>query len=347
MVKWRKTVLVLAITFILAVSVRSEFIYFLFGFEIMLCIAAVVQVRLQSGRIRMKIVLDRQTAVCGETFQVRARLTNDGVLPVTRLYARIAIRPFPDNEELLMTGKVMLCQGETGDICFELDSSHIQSLDIRADKLEITDYLGIAKRKCRVDTDDIYTMYILPAPTADVPGIPESDGAFVSDDGDNARDGGTDVDISEIRQYKSGDAMKLVHWKLSARLDDIMVRTLTDPADRYVWLYLDLEERYTADGTSKYVRDTFVRTVSGISVALLESGKKHEVCWIDIHAGKIAEYAVYDENTYQNMLMALLRAYTYSTHEHTKLLEEFYSDETKEKCIKIDLQGNIGRSDRT
>lgn len=340
--------LLLIITFVLAVSLRSEFVYFLFGFEIILCVFSVFLVRWQSKKVRMRIVLDSQTAIQGETFRVRARLTNDSFLPVTRVFARLAVRAFPDEEEMLMTGKVMLAPYESGDICFELDSSHIQSVDIRAERLVIYDYLGIAKSVCHVNMEDRYAVYVFPDPSkisAVVADPEEYAGTYQVEDGTSSRQGENEMDISEIRQYKFGDAVKLVHWKLSARLDDIMVRTLSDPTEKYMWIFADLQDK--GDSPEKRnpdMWDTFAENVSGTSLTLLKADKRHAVCFVDVQEEKVADYSVYDDISYQKMMMALLRAHTYKAGEYTQLLEEIYSDETKGTCIEIDLQGHIVRS---
>lgn len=362
MVKWWQTLLAVAFTFLLAISIRNEFLFFLSGFEVMLIATSVVFVHFQSKHVKLKVVLESQTVLKGETFRVRARLTNKSLLPLTRVYARLAVRVYPEKDELLLTGKVMLAGGEEGDICFELDSSHIQSFDIRPDKLVIEDFIGIARRSLEIEGSDIYTMYIMPKPVMGEVNLPESERTLLEGTGNDIMVGGTDVDVSEIRQYELGDPVKLVHWKLSARLDDIMVRSLVDPAEKYIWIFLNLEEKdaslnksgkniKTSGDVAKVRRnpdmwDNFVQTVSAVSLTLLDSGRKHMVCWIRTDMDRAEKLQVYDEASYRGMLMALMRTDTYSSQKHTKLLEEIFSDEAKETCIEIDLQGNTYRSDR-
>ncbi len=43
----------------------------------------------------------------------------------------------------------------------------------------------------------------------------------------------------EIRQYRPGDTMRAVHWKLSAKTDDLLVREAMDAADRSVMITLE------------------------------------------------------------------------------------------------------------
>ncbi|MDN5314213.1 MAG: hypothetical protein PWP10_2962 [Clostridiales bacterium] len=40
--------------------------------------------------------------------------------------------------------------------------------------------------------------------------------------------------VANVRSYRTGDALKRVHWKLSARLDEIMVKEFEDPRRKFV-----------------------------------------------------------------------------------------------------------------
>ena len=77
----------------------------------------------------------------GETFQVRAELMNSSRFPIPQLMVRIAVRVFPEKEELLLKGKLMLDSREQGCLCFQMDSTHCGCLEIRADRLIVTDFM--------------------------------------------------------------------------------------------------------------------------------------------------------------------------------------------------------------
>ena len=60
--------------------------------------------------------------------------------------------------------------------------------------------------------------------------VPEETSA---DDGDeeledNTQHGMPSTDIKEIREYRPGDKLQRIHWKLSAKLDDIVVKELAN-----------------------------------------------------------------------------------------------------------------------
>lgn len=346
MVKWWKPAALLAVTFVLAVSLKHDFVFFLLGFELMVYLAAYCQVLWLSKRVRLRVSVPQPQVFRGESFQIRAELTNLSRLPVPQLMARLAVRAFPEREELLLKGKVMLDSSEQGHLCFQMDSSHCGCLEIRPDRLMVTDFLGVFQRRCRVDRDEKHLLFILPeslchdAPLADIQGV------FPDEDGDSEKRGSSAADISEIRRYQENDSLKLVHWKLSARMNDLMVKEMTDPAQRMPWLYLNLQE---APGLPEVRRnpdlwDHFVETVGSLSARLMKIEKRHMVVWIDSLGSKAVSHCVSDEMSLQQMLRALLRADSVPPRDYSQLLKETCIDETQDTCIEIDLQGNLVRS---
>ena len=52
--------------------------------------------------------------------------------------------------------------------------------------------------------------------------------------------GGEDTgETFQVREYEAGDSMKQIHWKLSARLNDLVVREPGYPVTRSVLVFLE------------------------------------------------------------------------------------------------------------
>lgn len=347
MVKRWKPLAVLLVTFVLAASLQSDFFLFLLGFEALVIAAAYIQVTWLSKRLRLRMVLPSRTAFRGETFQIQAEMTNASGLPVPQVMARAAIRVFPEEEALLMRGKTMLGSHETGRLCFSMDCTHCACLEVSPNQLVITDYLGIAQRRCAVDETERRLLFVLPECLKREIDLPAGRDVLMEDDGEEERRGHTSADAAEIRLYQPGDPVKLIHWKLSARLEDLLVREMNDPSDTMIQLLLDLREPDAKEKfrCNKAAWDHFMETVASASATLLVRGHKHMVVWADAAHHQMVSHEVSDEESQQAMLCALLRTDSYQTKDYMPLLKEVASGEAKETCIKIDLQGRIDRTE--
>ena len=346
MVKRWRPITILIVTCALAVSLENEFFLFLLGFEVMAVIASFVQAKKLAKQVKMRVRIPNRVAFRGETFQVRLELTNLGKLPIPQLMARASIRVFPEKEQLLMRGKLMLGSEEKGELCFKMDVQHCACLEICPNQLVITDYLGIVQRRCRVDETEKHLLFVLPENIKNGDLLPEGQGTLLADDGDDARKGHTAIDVAEIRLYQLGDPIKLVHWKLSARLDELLVREMSDPAENMLRVYLNLQEadEHADTRMNKDAWDQFMQTVAGVSAALLEKDKKHVVFWADAENNRMVSQTVTDEESQQMMLCELLRARTFHAGNYASLFKEVSAGESQETCIEIDLQGRIDRS---
>ncbi|MGO5328539.1 DUF58 domain-containing protein [Oscillospiraceae bacterium LCP21S3_A1] len=349
MVKWWKPVALIFITFIFAVSLKNDFVYFLLGFELMLYPAAFCQVLWLSGKVKAQIMIPDSRVFRGETFQVRAELTNSSRFPIPQLMVRLAVRVFPEKEELLLKGKLMLDSREQGCLCFQMDSTHYGCLEIRPDRLIVTDFMGAFQRCCKIDSEKKSMIFIMPESSQEGQSLPEAQGIFKDEDENSEKQGDDIIDVSEIRSYQEGDPLKMVHWKLSARWNELMVREMMDPAKKLTWLYLNLQESPDQPEVrrSPDAWDHFVETVAATSAILLKMEKRHMVLWIDSFESKIIRISVSDEVSRQEMLCRLLRTDSFLTGDDSLLLKEIYLDETKGTCIEINLQGNLVHSKRS
>lgn len=347
MVKWWKPIALVSVTFILAVSFKNDFLFFLLGMELMIDLAAYCQVLWLGRKVHVQVSLPQTRVLRGEKFQLRAELTNESRLPVPQLMVRLAVRAYPEKDELLLKGKLMLDGRERGSLCFEMDSNHCGCLEIRPDQLIVTDFLGVFQRRCRVDGHEKKLLFILPEALCSNQAVPDSKGLFPDEEGDSGTQGDEAADISEIRSYREGDSLKLVHWKLTARLNELMVREMANPTEKLTWLFLKLQETANQPQvrSDPNAWDHFVETAASVSAALLKMEKRHMVIWVDAHDGAVVRHSVSDETGLQEMLCSLLRADSFPQRDDSLLLKEILSDETKASCIEIDLQGHFVRAE--
>ena len=240
----------------------------------------------------------------------------------------------------------MLDGEERGCLCFQLDSRHCGCLVIRPDQLMVTDYLGAFQRRCQIDSGERQLLFILPEALHGRSLLPDVQGDFPDEDGNSQRQGSSAIDVSQIRSYQKGDSLKLVHWKLTARLNDLMVKEMMEPTEKLTWLYLNLQESpdLPAVRGKPEAWDHFVETVASISSMLLKMEKRHMVLWIDSQSSRLVRNSVSDEQSLQEMLCGLLRTDTFLPKDFSPLLKENNLDETKGTCIEIDLQGNFARA---
>ena len=89
MAKLWKPAAVLLVTFALAVSLKNDFVYFLLGLELMVYLAAFCQALWLSQKVKVRVLLPETRVLRGESFQIRAELTNTSRFPIPQLMVRL------------------------------------------------------------------------------------------------------------------------------------------------------------------------------------------------------------------------------------------------------------------
>ncbi len=112
------------------------------------------------------------------------------------------------------------------------------------------------------------------------------------------------ADTFQLREYAPGDSARQIHWKLSSKLDRLVVRDPGLPLERSVLL---LWERRGAHETPRQAC-AMAETAVSLSRELLRQGVRCRVAWNDAAGQDCALYELEDENALYDMLPKLLSA---------------------------------------
>ncbi len=83
-------------------------------------------------------------------------------------------------------------------------------------------------------------------------------------------------DIFGTRNYNAGDELKLIHWKNSAKIDDIVVKEFEDKKDISNLILLDLKKYY--EGEENY---NYIDAVIEVAVSIISNRIKTDVIWYE------------------------------------------------------------------
>jgi hypothetical protein len=111
-------------------------------------------------------------------------------------------------------------------------------------------------------------------------------------------------DISQIEPYRPGDAMKDIHWKLSARNDQLLSKRYAREESIEALVYLNL---FTQERMSAARMDAFLELSSAVSVGLLEGRHRHRVHWYDAAGGGSVVHEIETYDAYLRMIEELIR----------------------------------------
>ena len=149
---------------------------------------------------------------------------------------------------------------------------------VEIEQVEICDLFHLFKKKITVKGRD--RVAVMPEIYRASVTLQESTRDFLieSEEYDKNKPGDDISEVFQIREYRGGDRLQSIHWKLSARTDDLMVREYSLPIACAVVVFWDMEY----DPREGYGElDEFFEAGISISLGLLEAGCEHYAVWYD------------------------------------------------------------------
>lgn len=79
----------------------------------------------------------------------------------------------------------------------------------------------------------------------------------------------------QLREYRPGDDIRQIHWKLSSKLDELILKEASQPESRSLLVFWDKRT-----GTPQQM-DALAEVVSSTGAALLQGGVQYTLSWTE------------------------------------------------------------------
>lgn len=249
-----------------------------------------VTVRLPEGGVRRM-----------EPFTCTVEVENRSVFPAGRFSVTLTCRT---QGKTVLTQKVRGSVGGRGRTAIDLPltARHAGLLTVEAAQLRVWDLLALHAFRKKVDAR---AEAVLLPPLLELPVALERAALLpAEEDGALGVLDGAPPEVREIDAYRPGDAMRDVHWKLSARQDTLLTKRYSlETRPRFcVWWELCAGEPADADAA-----DAFWALCFALSAGLLAAEAPHDLRWYDAAEKRVERRRIEDREDLLRALTALLR----------------------------------------
>lgn len=240
--------------------------------------------------LRVRLLLD-MPARCrrGEPAYVTLRAAG-GFLPLPRCRFRLVVKTVMSGQE------VILKQQAPGQESWyvPLDTTHCGVLRCSLMKGRVFDYLGLFAFPAHLP--EAMELMVEPEPVQPEK-LPNLSHFLVRRR--RPKPGGGFSEEHEMRDYRPGDSMRDIHWKLSVKTDRTIVREPQEPIRGLTLLTFDL------CGQPEQVDATLERLL-WLSHWLLEHDTPHQILWIDPKDFEITRFSMEKQEDWEILLPQLL-----------------------------------------
>ncbi len=204
--------------------------------------------------------------------------------------------------------------------------------EISLKKLRIYDLTGLlyVTKRCK----DTVTFVALPDYYPVEVRLTESVKNFVGEAAvyDTLRSGDDASEVFKLREFQDGDKLKNVHWKLSAKMEELIVRENGFPKACATVLILEGEgEKGGKRGRKKNASDAFFQVAASLSFSVMDKECPHYVAWYSRYYQDVKRIRVDDEESFYEFLLYLLQ--DFDRESSVNCLEQYKEKYSAEQLL--------------
>jgi len=214
-----------------AVCTGSQLFLLLSLLILLVAFGAVLSVLLASATMEVDGTLSETTVHRGDALSLTIRIRHRGILPIAPILLELSDPAGSSGREIRLKNQPHRLQS----LRLPLHTAHVGVFSVGLHAVVVEDLLRLVQKRIPLERTS-YELVVLPQtfevqPLTLAPGDPGSEIMARATEDLNAP--------SDTRNYQPGDAMKKIHWKLSLRKGDLMVRKFDEPILQDVLVLMD------------------------------------------------------------------------------------------------------------
>lgn len=273
-------------------------------------------------------------AVCGKPLTVRILVDNQSFLPCQSFRCRLEVRNrfLKRRRKKWLRGGMAAAGNNSYDYTIVIND--YGSYEISIQKLRVYDLTGLFYIHKKVKKKG--TVQVLPDMREIGIHITEAARNFFGDSDvyDDFRPGDDHSELFQIRPFQNGDKIQSIHWKLSAKMDDLLVKDDSLPKACPVVFLLDYqkERQRSAQRVNAYLV-----ILASISFSMMDAGCPHYAAWYSGERKDIVRVRVDDEESLYLFLSCYLEEqFQVRNADLTEIYREKYRGENYLYLLQFD-----------
>lgn len=310
---------------------------FLLLFLIFLPIASGIIFHASKKKVRFSLRTESNSVGKENAFNLYLFAENPTSIPFSHFDVQIKCTNTLSNESEIFRIKSFCAPNNSQKISVKLSSSYCGYIACEIVKISIYDVLMMFSHKIKgskLDNNQ-YRVGVTIMPT--LTEISDSNGfceieAYDSDVMSKIKKGDDPSEIFDTHKYISGDRLNRIHWKMSARLDELFVKDFSMPTSNSYYLIFDLDNTSKTDD-EKYFKDldTCLEGLFSFSFSLVQSEISHKIVYFNKSLGSYDVTEITDTDECYDGIRTVIK----ELGESQKIAQEFILNELEHKKGQI------------
>ena len=259
-----------------------DFAFVLLVIMIALPVIMFIQLLITKYSTTVEFSFPENITVKNEDFPVQLCIVNRSIFPVGRAEAHIEYYNIFNNQINTFELQFPIQAKNTQRVTFKLNSRFCGVIKLKTAYISIYDALRIFRMKVGKNIDSQITVmpegYDITGTVSPVSRVDDESQIF-----SEHRPGDDPSEVFDLREYIPGDKINRIHWKLSSKSHDFIVKEYSLPVDVPSMIFIDLKCYEDSDYTLP-VYDTLIETAVSVSRLLIANERIHKIAYFN--AGK-------------------------------------------------------------
>ncbi|MCR5204772.1 MAG: DUF58 domain-containing protein [Lachnospiraceae bacterium] len=191
--------------------------------------------------------------------------------------------------------------------------------------MTVTGFMGMVSMKLPVSFNVQVPVFPEKKENVDVAEIPYSEGYDEYTEPDLK--GNLSSDIKEIREYRPGDRLARIHWKLTAKMEELQVKEMERTSVMSLVVVPELERSQISSTVS---------TLDAVSRELANRGERFEICLYNSVACSFDNYIIDNE---ESLLICYRDMYYLPLYEGAESAKEAYYASNQKSALLLSVYG--------
>ena len=274
---------------VFAFSYREYLSMLAFAMALLLPLGLYLLLRHCAKKVEVELLPGPHSLGRGESFSLQLQIKNRGRLPIARCQVELLARHqfYGDPNRTVVETPVFSKNTQT--ISYSVAPRHTGKITFSLGEVRLYDFLGIT---CiRLEPNSRFVLPVLPAFVDSAARIGVDFFRHVPDSNTFSRHrrGDDSSETFKLREYQPGDRINHIHWKLTAKVGEMIVKESSFPLQDTTCIFLELY-RVSGSREDKNYLDAILETLCVLSPLFLQEGIEHTVYWYDLQNGGLASH---------------------------------------------------------
>ncbi|MDD3239883.1 MAG: DUF58 domain-containing protein [Lachnospira sp.] len=303
--KSRKVIYILCLlgVFILNVFYVNYQFYVLLLLVILIPVASFILFMIAKHSLELMFYMPGRMLTKGKSFSLLVKMSNNVPILLSNSEVRFSAQ-FSNDPQVEHQKIIMNTFYDNHKEQLEISAAHCGILEVHVDQVHMYDYLKIFGKVKRFKGNLHLSVFPELLPTSERNNGEVLESMEYSSDQWLILNGDSD-EIVDYREYQDGDSMNKIHWKLSVKSDDLIVKKFGDEDDRCIRILVDLTK--TKDPKFREYLDRIYQMAYSIGHYYVKVGMKTSFVLWDSRQEKLVEWMFTTEEELQHAVIGLMQ----------------------------------------